>query len=780
MARYLKFALIGLAALLGLLLLIVAVVASTFNPNDYKPLVIKLVQEKKQRTLTIPGEIKLTFFPKIGADLGKISISEQRGEGQFAAMNSARVSLALLPLLNKELVVDQVKVDGVRAYLKRFKDGHTNFDDLLSKDEKQQQQIKFDIDGVSISDAAITFDDEMQGRHIELTKAELNTGKIAEGKPTDVAFKGDLKSSNPKADMHVELRSELNFELAEKHYALKGLALEVTGQVSDLSELKAKLSGNADLRPATTQFDLGDLAFAAQAKRGKEAIDIKLDVPKLKVDREIVVVKKIEARVKLEEGARAIDASLVVPSFEGTAQGFKVAAVNLDASLKENATQARVKVSGAMNGDLEKLVFSSPQLAIVLDGKQGETVIKGSLTTPLAADFKTQLIELAQINADFTLPNPAGGTLAFAASGAANANLSAQTVAANFNAKLDQSGISAKLGLNKFSPPAYTFDITVDQIDIDRYLAKSPASSGAAKPVADKPAAEKPLDLSALKDLNATGSIRVGALKAANMRASNVRLDVHAAAGKVELNPLSANLYDGTVAGGLWLIASNPPHFSVRQNLTGVQVGPLLKDAIDKDPIDGKGNVALDVTTQGGTVTQLKKGLNGTARLDLRDGAVRGVNVAQALRIAKGKLGAQGESQSGTGSVAEKTDFSEFTGSFKIANGVAHNDDLAVKSPLIRLAGNGDINLGEDRLDYLAKATVVNTLKGQGGPELQALRGVTVPVRLSGPFTAIGYSVDLQGMATDMAKQKIDEKKDELKTKAQDQLKDRLKGLLGK
>jgi AsmA protein len=209
-------------------------------------------------------------------------------------------------------------------------------------------------------------------------------------------------------------------------------------------------------------------------------------------------------------------------------------------------------------------------------------------------------------------------------------------------------------------------------------------------------------------------------------------------------------------------------------------VGSLLKDAMDKDPIDGKGNVALDVTTQGGTVTQLKKALNGTAHLDLREGSIRGINVAQAIRVAKTKLGGQSDAQTGTGSAAEKTDFSEFTGSFRIVNGVAHNDDLSVKSPLIRLGGNGDINLGEDRLDYLAKATVVNTLQGQGGPELQALRGVTVPVRLAGPFTAIGYNIDFRGMATDLAKQKVDERKEELKTRVQEQLQDKLKGLFGK
>ena len=49
MKKLLKYSLFGLGGLILLLVIIVAVVVATFNPNDYKPLVIKLVQDKKQR-----------------------------------------------------------------------------------------------------------------------------------------------------------------------------------------------------------------------------------------------------------------------------------------------------------------------------------------------------------------------------------------------------------------------------------------------------------------------------------------------------------------------------------------------------------------------------------------------------------------------------------------------------------------------------------------------------------------------------------------------------------
>ena len=94
----------GIVALLAVLLLVVVYLAVTFNPNDYKPTVIQLVKDKKQRTLDIKGDIKLSFWPKIGADLGEITLSEHQSDKQFAAIKSAKVALAVLPLLKKEIV----------------------------------------------------------------------------------------------------------------------------------------------------------------------------------------------------------------------------------------------------------------------------------------------------------------------------------------------------------------------------------------------------------------------------------------------------------------------------------------------------------------------------------------------------------------------------------------------------------------------------------------------------------------------------------------------------
>lgn len=764
-----------------LLIIAALVISATFDPNAYKPQIIQLVQEKKQRTLSIPGDIKLTFFPKIGADLGKLSISEHNNSAVFASVEGAKVSLALMPLLRKNFVIDHIKIDGLTANLKRYKDGKTNVDDLLSKDKSESQSVAFDIDGVSLTNANITVDDQMAGRQLAIAKGNLKTGRIASGKSSDFTFAGDVTCNNPKIAGPVTVKSGFNLDLDQKHYVFNGFDAEIKGQVASFTDIVVRLESSADLRPATSQINLQDLKLSATGKQGAKAMEAKFAIPNFSVTDNKVNASKITGQAKMSDATQSMDANFSVPAFDGTPQSFTIPAFALDATVKQGEMNAKAKLTGPIKGDFDKLLFTSQELRIDVDGKQGATEIKGVLTTPLSADMKAQVIQLANINTDLTLPNPNGGTLALKANGNANVNLAKQTLASQLKAKLDQSTIDAKLGLSKFSPPAYTFDIAIDQIDVDRYSKKTVA---VAAPETKAAAVEQPIDLSALKDLNANGALKIGSLKVANIKASNVRLNIHAANGKLTLNPLAANLYQGSLSGDAAVTASNPPQIAIRENLSGVSIGPFLKDAVGKEPLEGHGSVQLDVTAQGATVSAMKKALNGNAKFDLRDGAVHGINIAQTIRSAKAKLGGAANQQSGTSSTQEKSDFSELSGSFRITNGIAHNEDLSAKSPLLRVGGRGDINLGNDTLDYTVKATVVSSLQGQGGAELQALKGVTIPVRLSGPLHAMAWNIDFAGMATEVAKQKIDEKKEEVKAKAkeklQDQLKGGLKGLFGR
>ena len=243
-------------------------------------------------------------------------------------------------------------------------------------------------------------------------------------------------------------------------------------------------------------------------------------------------------------------------------------------------------------------------------------------------------------------------------------------------------------------------------------------------------------------------------------------LTIRAAGGKVDVSPMSAALYQGTLAGAV-SVNANTNAFAIKQNLTGININPLMKDAINKDILEGRGNINLDVTTSGATPSALKKALNGTTAINLRDGAYKGINLAKSFREAKAMLGGGGKEKTQDANKEEKTDFTEMKISAVIKNGVATSNDLDAKSPFVRLGGEGTVNLGENSMDYLAKATVVGNPAGQGA-DLGALKGVTVPVKLHGPLDAMKYDIQYGAIAAGAVTEK-----------AKSAVEDKLKGLLG-
>jgi AsmA protein len=403
--------------------------------------------------------------------------------------------------------------------------------------------------------------------------------------------------------------------------------------------------------------------------------------------------------------------------------------------------------------------------------KDGERDISANLKLA-GVEGSAKALVIPQLNADIALTGPdlPQKSVKIPITGSARADLEKQTANAELNAKFDESTVQAKLGLAKFSPPAYQFDIAIDKLNLDRYTKQAekkpvstPSEEGKAPapqpgqqpaPAAQKKDEDTPVDLSALKGLNANGRLQVGALQANGLKLANLKAEVKAANGRADIAPLSANLYDGSMQGAVSAQADG--RVALKQTLTGVNVGPLLRDVAQKDALEGKGTVALDVTAAGKTVNTMKKSLGGTARVALKDGAIKGINLAEVFRRAKSALGSS--EQKAQARETQQTDFSEMTASFVIKNGVAHNEDLDVKAPLFRISGKGDIDIGESKIDYVTNATVVASTKGQGGADLEQLSGLTVPVRLVGPFDALKYQVDYSAAATQFAKSKAGER----------------------
>jgi AsmA protein len=686
--RILKYALLGVAGLVVLLVAAVAIFAATFDPNQYKPQIEAAVKEQTGRVLRLQGDLKVAVFPSLGADVAKVTLSEKNPEQEFVSLDSAHASVALMPLLRGEVIVDRIRISGLKANVVKDKNGRFNFQDLIDqegkpapaeakKDEKKGTEggaAKFDIAGISIDKSSLSYRDLATGQALSLADLALSTGRIGEKADGRLQLGVSAKGSKPALDARIELSGDYKVDLPAKAYALSKVDGSIKGKV-DQDTIEAKLSApKVDIAADKASGEAVTLDFRLKGPRRNAELALRID------------------------GIQGSAKALVVPKFTA----------NVALSGPDMPREMKVPLSGSIRADLEK-----------------------------------------------------------------------QTASADLTSKFDESNIQAKLGLAKFSPPAYLFDVNIDKLNLDQYFPPKPkaapttpegkAEKGAAPA---KAAEDTPVDLSALKELNANGKLQVGALQAQGLKLANVKAEVKAANGRLDV-PHSANLYEGSITGALGAQA-NGNRISVKENLAGISVGPLLRDFAQQDRLEGKGNISLDVAGAGATVNTIKKSLDGTAKLNLKDGAVKGIDVAGLLR----KVKSLGKSDEGSADNKEKTDFSELNATFVIRNGVAQNNDLDLKAPLVRVNGAGAIDIGNSSMDYTVKAAVVATTKGQGGAGLEQLSGLTVPVKLSGPFDALKYKVDYGAVAGNLAKSKVGEKVQEQREKVEDRVKDRLKGLI--
>jgi AsmA protein len=97
--RLLKYALLGFGALILVLGAVLAYLAATFDPSQYKPQIVQAVKDRTGRTLTLAGDIEIAFYPSLGARVRTATLSERGNDRPFASVDELRVSVKLMPLL---------------------------------------------------------------------------------------------------------------------------------------------------------------------------------------------------------------------------------------------------------------------------------------------------------------------------------------------------------------------------------------------------------------------------------------------------------------------------------------------------------------------------------------------------------------------------------------------------------------------------------------------------------------------------------------------------------
>ncbi|MBQ4834363.1 AsmA family protein [Pseudoalteromonas sp. MMG010] len=354
-------------------------------------------------------------------------------------------------------------------------------------------------------------------------------------------------------------------------------------------------------------------------------------------------------------------------------------------------------------------------------------------------------------------------------------------------ATLDELEINGISKIDIGSRLAVNADIDLGMLDLNPYLPETVAKQQEPENSPEKAAEpivwdDTKIDLSALNALDANIVIRSSGLKANDITLGANQFTVKLDKGIANLSLDSFSAYEGSGTGVISVNAQNTPYKIATQfDLSNINAQPLLTDAAGFDKLLGKGALNWNLTTFGQSQKSFIDALNGQLAFEFADGAVKGANVAEMVRKGKelltGNLGAVSEGLDSSFEESEQTDFSALTGSFNFTNGVGHNSDLSLVSPLIRISGEGDVDLPKTSVDYRLVTGIVDSIEGQGTTDSST--GFKIPLRITGEFHDVGISLDFGEALEEEAKQKLDEAKEKAKEEAKDKVKDKLKGLFG-
>ncbi|SDB36495.1 AsmA protein [Desulfonatronum thiosulfatophilum] len=657
--------------IIGILVLLavgaVVALAMLVDPNAFRPLIARQVQEATDREVLITGDLSWTFWPRLGISMGAAELGNPPGMEEhrpLLTVGSAELFVDVTPLFRKRLQVGEIVLHDVAVHVLTLDDGRSNLDNLRQPEPEDaredprsvpdrteeptpetatEREWEIVVEGLRMANAEIVIDDRQAGRTTEVRDLHLTLSRFAPGEWVSIALEG-------RADVD---------------------------QVSMANTLRAE----ARLAP---DFQLLELR------------DVKADVV-----------------------ARGDD----VPG------GSKVVAVQGEVRLD---MEGRVAV-------IDPLLFSLDDLRLVGDLRvdySGKPEIAAAFTAdtldlnPLLRELKNQRT-VNGLNGSARPDGTSGKTEGFENDMAGDVRGQESAAASSTNAVQDS--------------------VSSDERQLSR---------------------EEP-DLSILESVNGQLSLYVATVLADELRLTDSRMALSLRDGQLTLQDLLTHAFAGQInLSALLDSAVAPPTYIVDLRVQGVEAQEALIALAQTNILSGTAEVAAELQGAGLSEHAVMHGLRGNLSLDFVDGALWGVNLPHEVR----KVHAAFRGRTiGETDLVQKTDFTSLSGSFQIGDAKAVTQDLAMASPLLRMNGEGVLELPTKSVDMVVDVGVVGTLEGQHGREWEELKGLTIPLRISGPLSDPNFALNVD----DALRQRAAEEAEKLKGKAKQELERTLRRQLG-
>lgn len=360
----------------------------------------------------------------------------------------------------------------------------------------------------------------------------------------------------------------------------------------------------------------------------------------------------------------------------------------------------------------------------------------------------------------------------------------------NLALQLDKTRLTGSAG---FKAGVANVALAGDRINLDDYLpasepAASTATGGSTQQSAETGWSKAPLfDPEPLKAVNATVDIGMATALYQGKEVNDIRVQLTARGGKVQITNLAANAFGGAVkAQGMLDASRTPVKLSLTPDLKQIALEQLLVMAMAEPPVQAKVNLGGAVTAEGTSLHSIINSLNGQMTLTAEEGIIQGIDMAQELCQKIENITALGIDPD---QVDRTTPIADLKSEYLIKNGVINNPSLTASVDAANLDAKGIIDLPKQSFDYNLGLTIAEDLFKQSCGINPALQGTRIPVNCAGKFDTdpaklckldtrfIGEVI--KKAAGKKVQEEIEKKKDEIEQQATEKLNDTLQKELG-
>jgi uncharacterized protein involved in outer membrane biogenesis len=256
-----------------------------------------------------------------------------------------------------------------------------------------------------------------------------------------------------------------------------------------------------------------------------------------------------------------------------------------------------------------------------------------------------------------------------------------------------------------------------------------------------------------MREVNVNAQLQLEKLTVAQTELTNVVAKITFKNGILNVDPLNADVYKGTVRGKVVInFQGKAPKYFIDETLSHIDMTQLIKSG----RVVGQANVVAHLTSQGEDKNVIMRNLNGDVQFNVQQGALVGSNIPYQIERAAAML--KREPMPPAPLANDRTAFDVLQGTGQFTAGVFSNHDLLMQSSQFKATGEGSANLVTQTLTYRLRFVGLHAITDAKGKSVQEERQTAIPVLVTGTFDQPIVTPDLNAFFKSEMGRKVVEK----------------------